>query len=157
LRLETLGFRHVAEYVGGKADWVAHALPREGERASIPYASDLADGDPPTCALDTRLSAVSQLLAQSSYGYCLVVSQDRILLGRVRKSAIADAEPTASPESVMEPGPSTVRASTPAKELAERLAGQGLRTAILTTPRGRLLGVFHRDRLERADDRSTAS
>jgi CBS-domain-containing membrane protein len=151
LRLETLGFRHVAEYVGGKADWLAYALPREGERASIAYASDLADGDPPTCELDTPLSAVSQLLATSSYGYCLVVNEDRILLGRVRKSAIAEAEPTASAESVMEPGPSTVRANTPAKGLAERLAEQGLHTAILTTPRGRLLGVFHRDRAGAGD------
>jgi hypothetical protein len=47
----------------------------------------------------------------------------------------------------MEPGPSTVRPNTRAQELAERLGKQGLKTAIVATPRGCLIGVFHRDRV----------
>src|SRR5215210_8575501 len=53
-RLETLGFdpSFVFDYVEGKADWLANGLPREGDNADIPYAGDLVDGNPPTCALD---------------------------------------------------------------------------------------------------------
>ncbi len=50
----------------------------------------------------------------------------------------------------MEPGPSTVRFDTPAAELVERLVGKGLRTAIVTSPSGRLVGVFHRADVELA-------
>jgi len=144
-RLETLGFEQVADYAGGKADWLGHGLPREGETADVPYAGELADPDPPTCALDTPLAHVSGLLAGSGYGYCLVLNERRIVLGRVRKSALAGADATAPAESVMESGPSTVRPNKAADKLAERLAEQELRTAVVTTPGGCLIGVFHRD------------
>jgi Mg/Co/Ni transporter MgtE len=145
LRLEALGFDQVAEYVGGKADWLAHGLPREGKTASIPYAGDLVDPDPPVCAASTQLADVSAMLARSSYGYCLVLNEERIILGRVRRSAIARADGRQPAESVMEPGPSTVRPNTRADELVERLSKQQLKTAVVATPRGRLIGVFHRD------------
>ena len=145
MRLEALGFEQVADYVGGKEDWLSHALPREGKTASVPYAGELVDPDPPVCAPSTLLADVSALLAGSRYGYCLVLNDERILLGRVRRSTIAASAPTASAESVMEPGPSTVRPNKPAQELAERLGKQGLKTAIVATPRGCLIGVFHRD------------
>jgi rhodanese-related sulfurtransferase len=32
-RLELLGFTQVYDYVAGKADWLAHGLPTEGEQA----------------------------------------------------------------------------------------------------------------------------
>jgi CBS domain-containing protein len=147
LRLEALGFEQVADYVAGKQDWFSHALPREGKTASIPYAGDLVDPDPPVCAPSASLADVSALLAGSRYGYCLVLNDERIILGRVRRSAIADAPPRSTAESVMEPGPSTVRPNTPAQELAERLGKQGLKTAVVATPRGRLIGVFHRERM----------
>jgi Mg/Co/Ni transporter MgtE len=145
-RLETLGFEQVADYGSGKADWLGHGLPREGETANVPNAGELADRDPPTCALDTPLGQVSELLAGSVYGYCLVVTEGRIVLGRVRKSALAGADATAPAESVMEPGPSTVRPNTSASKLDERLAKQDLKTMVVTTPGGCLIGVFHRDR-----------
>ena len=136
----------MADYSGGKADWLAHGLPREGETAGVPNAGELADPDPPTCALDTPAAAISELLASSRYGYCLVLNEKRIVLGRVRKSALAGADATAPAESVMEAGPSTVRANTAADKLIERLAEQELKTMVVTTPGGCLIGVFHRDR-----------
>jgi 2-haloacid dehalogenase len=148
-RLETLGFEQAYDYVGGKADWLAHALPREGGKASVPSAGDLVDAHPPTCALDEDLGTVRAALESSGYGFCLVVNERRIVLGRVRKSAIRDADPGASAESVMEPGPSTVRPSTPARELVDQLARNDLKTAIVTTPGGCLVGVFRRADAER--------
>ena len=58
------------------------------------------------------------------------------MLGRVRRSAIADAGADHPVEGVMEPGPSTVRYDTKASELIERLAGKNLKTGIVTTPSG---------------------
>jgi CBS-domain-containing membrane protein len=72
-----------------------------------------------------------------------------VLLGRLRFSALGD-DPDARAEAVMEPGPSTVRADTPAAKLAGRLAEQELKTAIVTTPEGHLIGVARREDLERA-------
>ena len=147
-QLEALGFEQVHDYVGGKADWLAHGLPREGERAKMPYVGDLVDTDPPTCALGDSVEAARAALERSRYGFCLVVNDHRIVLGRVRRRAIRDAEATATAESVMEPGPSTVRFNTPAHDLVERLARSELKTAVVTTPAGRLVGVFDRAHVE---------
>jgi len=46
-RLETLGFEQLYDHVGGTADWLGHALPREGEAASVPNAGEPVDADPP--------------------------------------------------------------------------------------------------------------
>ena len=143
-RLETLGFRQVHDYGGGKAEWLADGLPREGETTSVLYAGELTDNDPPTCALHDTLGAVRAQLENSRYGFCLVLDERRILLGRVRRTAIERADAKAAAESVMEPGPSTIRFNTPAQDLVQRLAGKDLETAIVTTPSGCLVGVFYR-------------
>lgn len=62
--------------------------------------------------------------------------------------------PDATAESLMEPGPSTVRAHVEAAELAERLRGKGLGTAVVTTPHGALVGVARLQDLEAAASRS---
>jgi CBS-domain-containing membrane protein len=41
----------------------------------------------------------------------------------------------------MEPGPSTIRADTALEGLRKRLEERGLKTAVVTTPEGKLLGV----------------
>src|SRR5919198_5958953 len=153
-RLETLGFEQVHDYVGGKADWLAHGLPREGERAAVPYAGELADTDPPTCALSDTVADVRAALDGSGYGFCLVVNDGRIVLGRVRRSMIEGVEPTRAVEGVMEAGPSTVRFDMAARDLVQRLAKRDLKTAVVTTPEGRLVGVFHRADAEQRLDRS---
>jgi Mg/Co/Ni transporter MgtE len=130
--------------VGGKADWLGHGLPREGETATVPYAGDLSDPDPPVCSLSHTVADVRARLDGSRYGFCLVVNEQRIVLGRVRSSAMEGADADAAAESVMEAGPSTVRPNTRASDLVERLAKGDLRTTVVTTPKGRLLGVFHR-------------
>ena len=142
-RLETLGFEQVYHYVGGKAGWLANGLHLEGAQAP-PYAGDLVDPDPPTCTLSSTIAEVRAALDGSRYGFCIVVTDRRIVFGRIARSAIEHADPTASAESVMEPGPSTVRFDVVAAELVRRLAARDLRTAIITTPGGRLVGVFHR-------------
>jgi len=148
-RLEALGFEHVSDYVGGKADWLAHGLPREGETAHVPYAGELVDRKPPTCGLIDTIGDVAAQLSGSRYGFCLVINTRRIVLGRVRKSVLQANDAATSAESMMEAGPSTVRPNTPAGELVERLKTRELKTAIITTPDGCLVGIFHRTDAER--------
>lgn len=145
-RLEALGFdpKLVFDYVEGKADWLANGLPREGQNASVLYAGESVDPDPPTCALDTPVADIRAMLDGSRYGFCLVVTARRIVLGRVRGSTLAGAHAEATAETVMEGGPSTVRFNTRADELVQRLAKRDLKTAVVTTPNGCLVGVFHR-------------
>ena len=145
-RLETLGFdpRLVYDYVEGKAEWLAYGLPREGDNATILYAGELVDADPPTCALDTPVAEIRDALAATGSGFVLVMTAGRILVGRVRRSTLAAADASSTAEDIMEAGPSTVRFNRRADELVQRLAKRDLHTAVVTTPNGCLVGVFHR-------------
>jgi len=147
-RLETLGFEHVYDYVDGKADWLGSGLPAEGNHEDRPYAGDLADCDPPICTLADTASTVRARLGDSRYGYCIVLDENQVVLGRVRRSSLSSAAADARAEELMEPGPSTVRFNKPVVELLERLRRNNLATMIVTTPAGRLLGVFHREDAE---------
>lgn len=127
----------------GKVDWMARGLPLEGEKAGEPRAIDLAARDVVTCGLDETMGAVRERVARSPHGYALAVSEDGVLLGRVRKAAL-EGDPRARAEDAMEPGPSTSRPDTPPDKLLEKLDRRDLRTAVLTDPDGRLLGVVRR-------------
>ena len=149
-RLEQLGFTEVYDYVPGKADWRAHNLPIEGDAADAPTAGRLAQDDVVTSRLDDPVEEIRERVDASPYGFALVTTAGGVLLGRLCASAMRTAPPAATAESVMEPGPSTVRPDTPARDLAERLAQRDLDTAIVSTPEGRLLGVVRRTDLETA-------
>lgn len=148
-RLETLGFAEVYDYAAGKVDWVAHNLWVEGDDPEPPTAGRVARDDVVRCALDDRVGDVRERIERSAYGFGLVIARDGVLLGRLRGSAL-DCDPALRVENVMEPGPSTVRPHKSAPDLAQRLAEQDLRWAIVTDPEGRLIGVASREDLERA-------
>jgi CBS domain-containing protein len=148
-RLEALGFAEVYDYVAGKADWLAHNLPVEGEQADAVTAGRVARDDVVTCPLGDRIGDVRERVEQSPYGFGLVTSPGGVLLGRLRRTAL-EGDPNATAEEVMEAGPSTVRPDKPAEEVAKRLAEQDLKTAVVTTPEGRLIGVARREDLESA-------
>ncbi len=155
-RLEALGFIEVYDYVGGKADWLAHNLPVEGDGAQTPTVGRFLRNDVVTCSPDDRVDGVRAGIEGSPYGFALVTSPSRVLLGRLRGSALKEAL-HAKVEEVMEPGPSTVRPDTRATPLAERLAERKLQTAVVTTPEGRLLGVAVRQDLQRAESARTGA
>ena len=134
----------MSDYVPGKVDWLARALPAEGELATARLVWKLAKKDVVTAALDEQIGDVRQRVADSAYGFGLVVHDGDIVLGRLRMSEMHDADPHARAEEVMSPGPSTVRADTEAEELAEKLDAKNLKTALVTTPEGRLIGVVLR-------------
>jgi CBS domain-containing protein len=143
-RLETLGFDQVYDYAGGKADWGAAGLPREGTVASEPSAGDAADPDTPTCSLQDDLPLVRARVRASGWDQCIVINDQHIVLGRLGRKALA-ADDRRSVEDAMSPGPSTIRPNVRLAELQQRLERQGLRSALVTTNDGRLIGVVRRD------------
>jgi CBS domain-containing protein len=93
------------------------------------------------------MAEVREQVAASRYGFALVVSQRRILLGRLRRAAL-EGDGGLSAEAVMEPGPSTIRADTALEPLAERMRKNELTCLPVTTPEGKLFGVVRREDLE---------
>ena len=142
-----MGFEEVYDYAPGKVDWLARGLPREGEKATAPRVAEYARDDVVTCGLSDSVAEVRPRVENSPYGFALVVADGGVLLGRLRQAALAD-DPAARAEDVMEPGPSTVRANTAPSKLALRLRAAELKTALVTTPDGVLLGVVRAADLE---------
>jgi Mg/Co/Ni transporter MgtE len=144
-RLATLGFTCVYDYTPGKVDWLAHGLPGEGTRADEPTAGRLARDDVATSSLDASRGDVRQAIADSPYGYALVLSPGGVVLGRVRNSALAtlsDDDPIAD---VLEPRPQTIRPHLTKAKLMERFEAYEFRTLVVTRPDGTLIGVVRRD------------
>jgi hypothetical protein len=139
-RLAALGFEQVYDYTPGKIDWLARGLPVEGDQNPVLRVKDVVRDDVVRARLDEPVGEVRGRVAQSPYGFALVVSAGGVVLGRLRKRAL-DGDPNATSERVMEPGPSTVRLNTDARKLADRLRKGDLKTAVVTDPDGRLAGV----------------
>jgi CBS-domain-containing membrane protein len=69
--------------------------------------------------------------------------QERVVLGRFGRAALqADEEQTV--EETMSEGPGTVRPNEPLEPLRNRLDQRGLRTTLVTTSDGKLVGVVVR-------------
>jgi CBS-domain-containing membrane protein len=100
-----------------------------------------------TCALKDDAAEIARRVAGSPYGYAVVVSDTDVVLGRLRASAV-DAAGGATVEQRMEGGPKTMRPDTPAERMLQRLHETGMKSAIVSTPEGRLLGVVSRGDLE---------
>jgi CBS domain-containing protein len=124
-------------------DWLARALPTEGTEAGIPRVKDALRDDVVTCGLDERVGDVVPRVEESPYGFALAVSANGVLLGRLRRSR-CEGKDADRVEDVMEEGPSTVRPDKAAAELVERLREGDLKTAVVTTPEGTLMGVVLR-------------
>ena len=132
----------------GKVDWLARALPTEGERDGEKRVGDFARDDVVTCGLGDTMGSVRGKVEASAYAFGLVVAADgATLLGRLPRKAL-EGDPEATAEAVMSPGPSTVRPDLAVDELRERLERRDLRTAIVSTPEGQLMGVVMRGDLD---------
>jgi CBS domain-containing protein len=139
-----MGFTRVYDYVAGKKDWGSYGLPHEGTNVPARLAGDVADRDVPTCSLADRLSEVRERVRDAGWDTCIVVNEHRVVLGRLgRKAIAADSDETV--EEAMTEGPSTVRPSIGADALLERIRERNLRSYLVTTPDGRLVGLVRRD------------
>jgi Mg/Co/Ni transporter MgtE len=142
-----MGFRSVYDYVAGKKDWGSYGLPREGTNVPARTAGDLAHRDVPTCTLDEPLELVRERVRAAGWDTCIVVNEQRVVLGRLGRKALAGGTDE-SLEEAMSPGPSTVRPSIGTDALLERMRPRNLTSYLVTTPDGRLVGLVRRDELE---------
>jgi CBS domain-containing protein len=149
-RLEDLGFESVYDYGPGKEDWAAAGLPTEGTQAESPRAADVARRDAPTCGLRERMADVRDRVRLAGWDVCLVVNEERIVLGILRGEALADEGGGATAEDAMRAGPSTFRPNVPIEEMAGYMAKHDMENVPITTSDGRLVGVLLREDAERA-------
>jgi CBS domain-containing protein len=117
----------------------------------VQSAGELARPDAPTCRLDERLQDVRARLRQGSWDTCVVVNEQRIVLGRLGRRALARDDDVVV-EAAMTAGPRTYRPSIGADALLGRLEQGRLSTAVITTSDGRLVGVVLREDLARIRD-----
>lgn len=143
-RLDALGFTEVYDYVAGKADWSGAGMPVEGTVTDAATAGEAAEPDAPTCSLTDDLVSVRARVRSAGWDTCLVVNEERVVLGRLGRAAIA-ADDRASVEEAMTNGPGTVRPDEPLEPLLARLRERELTQAVVTTSDGRLVGVVRID------------
>ena len=151
-RLESLGFTNVYDYEAGKADWFAAGLPREGDARPVVLAADLARTDDATCALADTTGVAAERARAAGQDQCIVVNEQRIILGRLRATELA-GDPAAVVEEVMELGPTTSRPDAEAAPILERMQARNVDRILVATSGGRLIGTMWRvDAEERVGD-----
>jgi CBS domain-containing protein len=147
-RLESLGFTRVYRYTPGKDGWLAMGLPTEGPDTVTPCAGDVAERDSPICALHERLGDVRDRLQAAGETGCIVVNDQRVIVGRLRGEAL-NGDPEQTAEAVMEAGPTTVRPSASLDTLVARMQKRRTGSIIVSTANGELIGVLRREEGER--------
>jgi rhodanese-related sulfurtransferase/CBS domain-containing protein len=142
-RLASLGFERVYDYAPSKVDYLARGLPRDGDKADGRRAADLLRDDVVRCRLSDRINRVRAEVDASPYGFALVLDEQEVLLGRLRRSALTGDDGVTA-EEAMEAGPSTIRGDTTVEALRERLEGGDLNFAVVTSPDGVFMGIICR-------------
>lgn len=146
-QLEALGFSDVSDYVHGKLDWISRGGPTEGKGPHYAVAGEAADRDAVlSCRVGDPLGDAAQALDSVEHDYCVVVNEHDIVLGRLRKKNVQGAL-EGPVERAMEPGPTTVRTTEAASALLERMIKRNVQAVLVTTNKGRLVGVATRDAL----------
>lgn len=142
--------------MGGKLDWLANGLPREGRDATRPRAGDLARHAVPACLPSETLRDVESRVRDAGWDRCVVVNEQRVVLGLLGP-AVWDARHKGTAEHVMELGPSTFRPNVALDEMANYMREHEMDSALITTNDGVLLGLLCRDDAERAGDGEPAT
>jgi CBS domain-containing protein len=110
----------------------------------VARAGAVARTDVPTCALDERLGNVGERVAARSWNACVVVNEQRVVLGLLR-SAELGGHSDLRIEEAMRPGPSTYRPHVAVRELARLMVEHDVESYPITTSDGRLVGLLRRD------------
>ncbi len=141
-RLEELGFDRVYDFVGGKLEWLSRGLPTEGEGPHYAVAGEVVEPDAYTCGLDHTAGQVRAALQRGPDSICVVANAQGIVLGRVRWKDLP-TEDDVRVRDFMQPGPATVRPVEQLAPLVERMHAAGVATIIVSTAKGKLLGVVN--------------
>lgn len=141
-RLEALDFGPVFDYTTGKVDWLAAGRPTEGPGPEELRVLDALDAAPLTCSPADEVASVASRMREHKADLCVVVNDQHIVQGRLRIDQLPNP-PSGVVEAAMEPGPATIRPSDPLQPTRQRMSSRGVRSLIVTTPEGLLLGVIH--------------
>jgi len=133
----------VYDYRMGKQDWMGAGLPTEGTDTERPRLADVVRRDVPTCSLGERLGDVRDRAIAAGWDACVVVSQDRVVLGLLRAREL-QADPDLLVERVMRPGPSTYRPFVSVAEMRRTMIDRNLESSPVTTSDGKLVGLVRR-------------
>ena len=153
-QLEAMGVTNVYDYVDGKVEWMLDRQPTEGTGPHHAMAGEVATKERlQTCVLGSTVGESARAMEQSGDTFCLVLNEEGVVLGRLRKKH-RDAASDEPVEKVMETGPTTVRPNQPAKELVERMERRNVPAVVVTTKKGVLVGVARRTDLRRLVEES---
>jgi CBS domain-containing protein len=133
----------VYDYRTGKQDWMGAGLPTEGTNTQRPRLVDVVRRDVPTCSLSERLGDVRDRVAAAGWDTCVVVSQQRVVLGLLRAGELA-ADPGLPVERAMRPGPSTYRPNVSVEQMRGIMTERNLVSSPVTTADGKLVGLVRR-------------
>src|SRR5262249_14391074 len=111
-------------------------------------AGDAVSRDVPTCRLDDDLTGVQAKVKGGEWETCIVINEQRVVLGRLGRAALQGNAKRSIEEAITE-GPSTIRPSLPLRELIGRMVRNNLKTALVTTAEGQLIGIVQRHDAER--------
>ena len=118
-------------------------MPTEGTNTQRPRLIDVVRRDVPTCSLGERLGDVRDRVIAAGWDACVVVSQDRVVLGLLRASEL-QADPRLLVERVMRPGPSTYRPFVSVEEMRRTMTERNLESSPVTTSDGKLVGLVRK-------------
>jgi len=131
--------------VGGKSEWRELGLPMEGT-GPFRYVAGQVLKPVAACGLDATAGDVREMLRSSPV--CVVVNDHGVVQGRVRPKDLP-AEDDTSVSDFMQLGPATVQRREELSGLVQRMQNKGVRTILVTTPKGELLGMIDRSDAER--------
>jgi CBS domain-containing protein len=144
-----MGFKNVYLYDAGKQDWILDGLPTEGRQAGALRAVVAARKDLPTCEITDSLDTARQKMEPSGHDFCVVLNPQGVVLGRVRKKDIDEAD-GGDLERVMQEGPTTIRPGEDLMEVTGRLQDADVDSVLVTTSEGVLAGALYRKDAEEA-------
>ena len=148
-RLEELGFERTYDFVGGKTAWIERGLPTEGTGPFLLVGGhQVLRPATATCRPETRAGQVRAELQPGPDSICAVTNGRAIVVGRVRWKDLPDDDDVRVGE-FMQLGPATVRPREELRDLVERMRAAGVKAILVTSEKGRLLGVVNRDDGER--------
>ena len=95
------------------------------------------------CSLGERLGDVRERVIAAGWDACVVVSQERVVLGLLRANEL-QADPHLLVNQVMRPGPSTYRPFVSVADMRRTMIDRNLESSPVTTSDGKLVGLVRK-------------
>jgi CBS domain-containing protein len=124
-------------------DWVAFGLPVEKGKNRPSMLIEEIERQVPTCQLNESVEEAKRRAEKLGFQLCVVVNEEGIVLGLVEKDAWKKDSAMAV-ETIMDPGPTTLRPSYLVEDAVELLARQNQDGILVTSSEGKLMEVFRR-------------